>query len=234
MPRSPPCWRRRSRWRRAGSYLRADGRRRSPVLGLERRRPTGGRHDDRPHHAGGRERAGERGGGHRRGLVSHLCSDGRRPRRRGRVLGPQQLRPTGGRHGTDRTTPVAVSGLASGVAAIAAGWYHTCAVMDAGHGGGVKCWGWNNTGQLGDGTTTDRTSPVAVSGLASGVVAMAAGWYHTCAMMDAATAAGSSAGAGTAPANWGRHDDRAHHASGRQRAGGGVRPSPRAGYTPVQ
>ena len=81
-----------------------------------------------------------------------------------------------------RTTPVDVSGLGSGVTAVAAGESHTCAVMDAVHGGGVKCWGYNYRGQLGDGTTTDRLVPVDVSGLANGVSAVAAGTYHSCAM----------------------------------------------------
>jgi hypothetical protein len=66
---------------------------------------------------------------------------------------------------TTRTSPVAVhaiggAGTLTGVASGGVGANHSCAVLSA---GGADCWGYNNFGQLGDTTTTQRTSPVAVS-----------------------------------------------------------------------
>ncbi|MCS6910602.1 MAG: hypothetical protein NZM11_08555 [Anaerolineales bacterium] len=77
---------------------------------------------------------------------------------------------------------------------IAAGGSHTCGLTNTGL---VYCWGWNAYGQLGDGTRTDRWTPVAVSGL-SGAVAITAGAFHTCACWATVRRA---AGAGMPTAN---------------------------------
>lgn len=72
----------------------------------------------------------------------------------------------------DRSTPVEVVGLGSGVRSIAAGGSHACALTVS---GAVRCWGANDHGQLGDQTTTDRPTPVPVDGLGVGVRSLAAG-----------------------------------------------------------
>jgi len=83
-----------------------------------------------------------------------------------------------------RTLPVDVLGLETGVVAVSAGYAHTCAAMESGV---VKCWGRNDWGQLGDGTTEASTIPVEVQGLSGSMVGVAAGMSHTCAASDSGT-----------------------------------------------
>jgi len=42
---------------------------------------------------------------------------------------------------------------------VSAGWEHSCGVTRQSQ---IYCWGRNNHGKLGDGTTTNRNAPVAV------------------------------------------------------------------------
>ena len=74
--------------------------------------------------------------------------------------------------------PVRILGLPP-VRAIAAGANHSLAIDNA---GAVWSWGWNQSGQLGDGTTTDRLAPAAVPGLAN-ATAIAAGDGHSLALL---------------------------------------------------
>jgi len=82
----------------------------------------------------------------------------------------------------DSAVPVPVSGLGAGVAAISAGADHTCALVAVDGGTSVQCWGRNDHGQLGDGTTTDRSVAVSIVGLPTGATVIAAGALHTCAV----------------------------------------------------
>lgn len=81
-----------------------------------------------------------------------------------------------------RRKPVVVSGMSSGYRQVVLGFDSGCALSSA---GGVRCWGYNGNGQLGDGTRNTRPTPVDVSGLSSGVRSISAGWDHTCAVTTA-------------------------------------------------
>ncbi|HEX4334667.1 MAG TPA: Ig-like domain-containing protein [Polyangiaceae bacterium] len=83
---------------------------------------------------------------------------------------------------TSRTVGQSVSGLTSGVVQLSSGDFTTCATLST---GAVKCWGDNYFGQIGDGTTTSRTAPVAVSGI-SGATMVATGRADSCAIVSGA------------------------------------------------
>ena len=92
-----------------------------------------------------------------------------------------------GRLGNNSTTnsriPVAVQ-MPAGVSfqSIAAGYAHTCALTNEGK---AYCWGLNSQGQLGNNSTTNSSTPVAVQ-MPAGVSfkSIAAGYYHTCALTN--------------------------------------------------
>jgi len=88
---------------------------------------------------------------------------------------------------TNRSRPVQVTNMITGVTAVAAGWFHTCAVKE----GALYCWGEGWYGQLGIGGSTaesapDQNLPQLVTGMDSGVTAVAAGKHHTCAVQNGA------------------------------------------------
>ena len=70
------------------------------------------------------------------------------------------------------------SSALNNVASIAAGGFHSCAVLNDGT---VLCWGNDEDGQLGDGTTVDSLTPVVVSGLAD-VSSVSLGTSSSCAL----------------------------------------------------
>ncbi|WP_158224282.1 RCC1 domain-containing protein [Micromonospora wenchangensis] len=98
-----------------------------------------------------------------------------------------------------RLTPVRVCAVGqvapcakflSGVRSVAGGWVHTVAVADNAL---ALAWGWNYAGQLGDGTTVDRATPVRVCAVGQtapcerflyGIRDIAAGPVHTMAQLS--------------------------------------------------
>ncbi|GIV95656.1 MAG: hypothetical protein KatS3mg057_0313 [Herpetosiphonaceae bacterium] len=90
---------------------------------------------------------------------------------------------------TSSPSPVVVGGATplTDIVALSAGWYHSCALLAD---GSARCWGANWDGQLGDGTTTSSPSPVVVGGATplTDIVALSAGWYHSCALLADGTA----------------------------------------------
>ena len=70
----------------------------------------------------------------------------------------------------------------TGVTAISAGTNFTCAIVS----GAAMCWGYNDVGQLGTGSTTESHVPVQVTGLSAGVTGVATSESHACAVVSGA------------------------------------------------
>ena len=85
---------------------------------------------------------------------------------------------------TNRLVPTQVPGATGVTGSVSVGYRHTCAQFAD---GSARCWGWNESGQLGDGTTTNRLVPTLVSGV-SGVASISTNYVHTCASSTDGTA----------------------------------------------
>lgn len=80
---------------------------------------------------------------------------------------------------SNSTVPVPIQNLDDAVNISTHGG-HTCVLSTS---GGVKCWGSNIYGQLGNNSNINSTIPVDVSGLSTGVIDVAGGFYHACAKL---------------------------------------------------
>jgi alpha-tubulin suppressor-like RCC1 family protein len=76
----------------------------------------------------------------------------------------------------------AVSASRTDAGRLSAGRAFTCVVIE----GSVYCWGDNSSSQLGDGTTTNRSTMVKVAGV-SNVASISAGDSHICALITGGT-----------------------------------------------
>ncbi|PKN47309.1 MAG: hypothetical protein CVU59_03270 [Deltaproteobacteria bacterium HGW-Deltaproteobacteria-17] len=119
-------------------------------------------------------------------VCSTICSDGL-------ILGDEECDGTnlgtatcetagydGGTLLCDAQCRLDVSGCRNDFTALTCGANHCCLL---GSDGVVMCWGGNESGQIGDGTTTDRRRPVVLPAL-SGVVAINAAFGTTCGVSD--------------------------------------------------
>ncbi len=95
---------------------------------------------------------------------------------------PRVERPVPPSSAAPRSAPVARGrGVVWDPNELAAGTGHTCAIRAHGQ---VMCWGHNEGGQIGDGSTTARPAPELVQGV-DGASTLSAGAQHSCAIVEA-------------------------------------------------
>ncbi len=85
--------------------------------------------------------------------------------------------------GTCSNVPVQVIGITNPLTVTGGGFFSLALMPDH----KLKAWGANESGQLGDGSYTDRPAPVDVSSVLSNVIQVSAGWKHAVALTSAGT-----------------------------------------------
>lgn len=84
---------------------------------------------------------------------------------------------------TTALSAVSVSAITTSTFISSAGWLHSCALIS---GGTASCWGFNLSGQLGNGATSQSLTPVNVSGIST-ATSIATGNRHTCFLLSDGT-----------------------------------------------
>ena len=83
----------------------------------------------------------------------------------------------------DRPTPVTVYGITGAIKSLGIGHEHSCVLLEIGE---VMCWGNNAAGQVGNGGTTHRLTPMTVPGI-SNATSVNCGQFHTCVSLQDGT-----------------------------------------------
>ena len=96
------------------------------------------------------------------------------------VIGVTAVVTTSGDNNSARSGSTYTPGDPLAWTAVEGGGAHTCALVNSGQ---VKCWGQNTYGQLGDGTTGNRTTPVFVSDIST-ATSISTGYNHSCALLS--------------------------------------------------
>ncbi len=79
--------------------------------------------------------------------------------------------------------PMLTEGIEKNIKSISSRYRHSCALLDNGK---IKCWGWNEYGQLGNGQMgkgNESALPIYVEGLPDATIDVSVGYKHTCAVM---------------------------------------------------